>query len=325
MQDGMDFRFRTFLALGSRRRCQTRRMIYSKKLLLSDRTPAIFRMVVMDKTAKIHNRVKQYYAETVRKEWNRLVRGPYFRLEFDTTMHFLEKYLPKKGRILDAGGGPGRYTIELAKRGYRMTLLDLTPANLAFARRRIRRSGVQDRVESVVEGSITDLSRYEDGSFDAVICTGGPLSHVLDARQRNRAVKELIRVARKHAPIFVSVMSRLSVQVIELVLFPHEIEMPFFKVARDTGDYPGLYGFTACHFFLPEELERAFTGKGVRILETAGLEGLSSRQYRAVNALARHPKRWRVWLQTHFQTCTHPAVVGMSEHMLIVCRKTAPR
>jgi ubiquinone/menaquinone biosynthesis C-methylase UbiE len=266
-------------------------------------------------------RVKKYYTETVRKEWNRLVRGPYFRLEFDTTMHYLKKYLPKKGRVLDAGGGPGRYTVELAKRGYRMTLLDLTPANLAFAKRRIKAAGVQKKVEAVIEGSISNLSQFAGGSFDAVICTGGPLSHILDVRQRNRAIKELIRVAKRRAPIFVSVMGRLSVQVIELMLFPQEIEMPFFKIARDTGDYKGMYGFTACHFYLPEEFERAFAGKGVRILEMVGLEGLSSRQYRKVNTLARHPKRWRVWMQTHLRTCTHPAVVGMSEHMLIVCRK----
>lgn len=186
------------------------------------------------------HRVKKYYTATVRKEWNRLVRSPYFKLEFDTTLHFLEKYLPKRGRILDAGGGPGRYTVELAKRGYRMTLLDFTPANLDFARRRIRSSGLQNRVEAVVEGSITDLSRFEDNSFDAVICTGGPLSHILDSHQRNRAVNELIRVAKRRAPVFVSVMSRLSVEVIELILFPHEIEEPFFIKARDTGDYPGM-------------------------------------------------------------------------------------
>ncbi|MBN2084063.1 MAG: methyltransferase domain-containing protein [Anaerolineales bacterium] len=271
-------------------------------------------------------RVKNYYTGTVRKEWNRLIRSPYFKLEFDTTMHFLEKYLPKKGRILDAGGGPGRYTVELAKRGYRMTLLDLTPANLEFARRQIRLSGVQNRVEEIVEGSITDLSRFEDETFDAVICTGGPLSHILESRKRNRAVRELIRVAKRRAPVFVSVMSRLSVQIVELTLFPFEIELPFFKTARDTGDYPGTYGFTACHFFLPEEFQRVFQNKGVKILEMAGLEGLSSRQTKAVNALARHKKRRRVWMETHLLTCTHPAVVGMSEHMLIVCRKlSAPR
>jgi SAM-dependent methyltransferase len=38
------------------------------------------------------------------------------------TTHFLEICLPKEGLVLDAGGGPGRYTIDLAKRGYDVVL-----------------------------------------------------------------------------------------------------------------------------------------------------------------------------------------------------------
>jgi len=60
--------------------------------------------------------IRDYYIQSVEYEWNRLIQDPYHRLEFDTTMYFLKKYLPKKGLILDAGGGPGRYTIELAKK-----------------------------------------------------------------------------------------------------------------------------------------------------------------------------------------------------------------
>lgn len=33
--------------------------------------------------------VGEYYAKVGLKEWRRLVREPYHRLEFDTTMHFL--------------------------------------------------------------------------------------------------------------------------------------------------------------------------------------------------------------------------------------------
>lgn len=33
-------------------------------------------------------------------------KRPYHKLEFKTTLHFLEKYLPKNGLILDAGGDP---------------------------------------------------------------------------------------------------------------------------------------------------------------------------------------------------------------------------
>lgn len=265
--------------------------------------------------------VKEFYTANVRKEWRRLVRDPYHRLEFDTSMHFLEKYLPKNGLILDAGGGPGRYTVELAKKGYEVVLLDMTPANLAFAKRRIRRAKVKNKIRNVVEGSIVDLSRIADGEFDAVLCLGGPLSHIVDAQKRDKAICELIRVAKPGAPIFVSVMGRLSLLVVELTLFQEEIAMPHFKQIRDTGDYAGDAGFTACHFFLPEELREAFSGKGVEIRELAGLEGISSNHRRKLNKLAKDETLWRTWLETHYQTCTHPAIVGTSEHMLIVSTK----
>lgn len=266
-------------------------------------------------------RVQQFYTEQVTGEWRRLVKDPYRRLEFETTLRFLEKYLPPQGLILDAGGGPGRYTIELAKRGYDMVLHDFTPANLEFALRRIKRARVRRRIRQIVEGSIVDLSPFPDDSFNAVLCTGGPLSHVLDPQERARAISELVRVTKPGAPLFVSVMSRLSVMVVVLTQSPYELEMPHFKLMRDTGDYLGEHGFTACHFFYPEELREAFAGQNVDILEMAGLEGISSNHRRFLNQAAKNQKRWQEWLETHYQTCTHPAVVGTSEHMLIICRK----
>jgi len=52
-----------------------------------------------------------------------------------------------------------------------------------------------------------------------------------------------------------------------------------------------------------------------------GLQGIGSVHKEEVNKLARNKRRWRVWLETHYKTCTHPSVVGLSEHMLIVCKK----
>lgn len=270
----------------------------------------------------IEKRVRDYYSSCVPYEWKRLTQDAYHSLEYETTLHFLAKYLPQKGTILDAGGGPGRYTVELAKRGYRVALLDIASANLEHAKRVIRRNKVQGRVTTVTEGSIVDLSQFPDNTFDAVLCLGGPLSHVLDGRKGNRAVSELLRVCRRRAPLFVSVMGRLSVLVVELTMAQQEIEMPHFVRLRDTGDYLGGHGFTACHFFLPEELRDLFAKKGAKILELAGLEGISSHHPREVKELARDPRRWRRWLETHYRTCTHPSVVGLSEHMMIICRKS---
>jgi ubiquinone/menaquinone biosynthesis C-methylase UbiE len=266
--------------------------------------------------------VKQYYTANVKAEWARLGSDPYHKLELDTTLAFLWKYLPRRGLILDAGGGPGRYAIELAKAGYEVVLLDLSSANLAFAKKQVRKERVGLRVRELLQGSVTDLSAFSDNTFDAVVCLGGPLSHVLAESDRNRAIQELARVAKDRAPVFISVMSRLSVLASELKYFQDEIELPTFRKIRDSGDYLGGRGFTACHFFLPEEFRNALLeSKMLEVTEMVGLEGIGSNHREAVNKLAKNQRRWKVWLETHQETATHPSVVGTSEHILAICRK----
>lgn len=52
-------------------------------------------------------------------EWGRLDREP---IEFQVNWHYIKKYMPKMGNVLDNGAGPGKYSMELAKEGYQVTL-----------------------------------------------------------------------------------------------------------------------------------------------------------------------------------------------------------
>ncbi|MDH5440279.1 MAG: class I SAM-dependent methyltransferase, partial [Candidatus Bathyarchaeota archaeon] len=47
------------------------------------------------------------------------------------------------------GGGPGRYTIELARLGYDVILLDLTPKLLEMAREQIEKANVESKVKQI--------------------------------------------------------------------------------------------------------------------------------------------------------------------------------
>ncbi len=237
-------------------------------------------------------------------------------------MHFLDKYLPKKGLILDAGGGPGRYTIELAKKGYDIILFDLVPEMLKLARRRVRRAGLLRRLKGTVQGSIEDLAVFSREQFDAVLCLGAPLCHFLNAKQRETAAAELCRVAKKGAPIFASVISRIGILRTILVEFPQE--MKYANHHWEVGDYvPGMHGegFVAAHWFMPEELRNLFERQGVKATELAGLEGLSSHHRKETNRLHKDQENWKHWTKILLKTCTDPSVVGSSEHFLIVCRK----
>lgn len=279
----------------------------------------VFEVVEKEKVRRL---VKDWFAKTAEDEWRRLKRDAYHQLEFLVTMHFLEKYLPREGLLLDAGGGPGRYTIELAKRGYDVVLLDLVEELLEIARREIGREGVEGRVKEILEGSVTDLSMFGDETFDAVLCLGGPLSHLLTVEEREAAAGELVRVAKKNAPLFVSVLGRLGVLKTILLEFQHE--MRYCRHHLEVGDYvPGVTGkgFTAAHWFLPEELQKLFEKQNVETFDLVGLEGLSSHLQEATNELHKDGKKWEMWMEIIIKTCNHPSVVGTAEHILYVGRK----
>lgn len=112
-------------------------------------------------------------------------------------------------------------------------------------------------------------------------------------------------------------IGRFGVLTNQLVNFQNEMELPLFKRVRETGDYPGGYGFTQCHFFVPEELKKLFEKK-TRVIEMAAVEGLASEHDDAVNKLYKNRKRWKIWIETHLKVCNQPSIIGASEHTLLV-------
>jgi len=266
--------------------------------------------------------MREYYGKNPASEWKRLVRDPFHRLEFDTTMLFLKKYLPKRGLVLDAGGGPGRYTIELARLGYDVVLFDFVPELLEIANRKIKKEKVQNRVKQIVEGSLEDLSMFEDEAFDSVLCLGGALGHLVSKKRRQKAADELIRVAKGGAPIFVSVIGRFAVCMNSLVyLWPEMLEAPdVYRKYTTTGDYFGGWGFTPAHFYSIEELKKEFEHK-TTMLQMVGLEGIFSPHQKRYNQVYRKKIYNGILWETHLKTCTDPCVVGTSQHFMIIFRK----
>ncbi|MBU1164292.1 class I SAM-dependent methyltransferase [Patescibacteria group bacterium] len=266
---------------------------------------------------------KKFYQKNILYEWNRLTKDTFHKLEFNTTSKWLKKYLPKKGSILDAGCGPGRYALALVKMGYKITLLDLVKENLEFSKKKAKRLKLEKNIKEVIEGSITDLSKLKSNSFDAVICLGGPLSHVHPASQRSKAVNELIRVAKPNSLIFISVMSKYGVLLAGQFGWPNEASYKkhFERIVFKGDDYRwhGTKGF--CHFFTSQELEQLFKNKKVKIVKKIGLEGLSVDKKTTNFYAKKYPKAWKNWLSVHQKINTEPFVVDASAHILFILKK----
>ena len=251
-------------------------------------------------------------------EWHHLDSTAYTYVERMIIFHYLEKYLPPEGIILDAGGGTGTYSIELAKRGYQVVLMDMSEDQLRSARELIslQPPEVRDRIFDLVLGSIDDLSSFPDDHFDGVISLGGTLSHLLSCQARERAASEVFRVSRPRAPVFVSVLSFYGALRKILSEYPEEMHhLPDFLEARLANGGTQLHD---CFFFTPEEMVDLMARKGIEVTEYVGVQGLSAHMKDVTEECSRSPERWSIWKEVLIKTCNHPSVVGVSDHILCV-------
>lgn len=229
-------------------------------------------------------RPPRFYDELGEEEWERLDAGPKARLEFENTLAYLEDHLPQTGHVLDIGGAAGRYAVWLAERGYTVTLADVSRGQLEIAREKLTDRGLDEYVH-VHAGDLRALP-YPTATFDAVCCLGGPLSHVVDPEDRDRAAAELRRAARSTAPVFVSVMGFIAV-LQRLVQAAPEFEQGVTQLPLllETQTYDASLldragvedpTFVACHFFRAAELRTLLEDHGLVVEALVGLEGIAS-------------------------------------------------
>jgi len=267
-----------------------------------------------------------YYDEYGESEWERLDRDLYGELEHDETWHYLDRHLPESGRVLDVGGGAGRYSVELAERGYEVTLVDPSAEQVALARENAAEHGVADAVTART-GDVRDLDAEAD-SFDATLCLGGPLSHVLDSGERRTAAAELRRVTAPGGPVFVSVMGRLAaLQTIARMagrVDPEADETELLPRLARTGDYDAdlLDAFDLdpsgppMHLFRAAELRELLQRAGLTVHTLTGLESVASQRRDEFDALEDdHREAIRGAVAS---LRGDPGVADLSGHMLAV-------
>ncbi len=158
----------------------------------------------------------------------------------------LEHYC-KKGRLLDAGCGGGKYTLPLRMRGFDVVAVDVSLNALKMTG---ERSASLDLDIGLLAANVYQMP-FAAESFDIIWCYG-VLQHLL-LKERESAISEFMRLLRKDGLLFIEVMGHGDMRY-----GGREIEPDTFS--RKNGI---IY-----HYFNKTELEELLFGFSSRIFES---------------------------------------------------------
>jgi SAM-dependent methyltransferase len=281
----------------------------------------------MANTASLTTAMHAYYE--LGKEAGRLgERGP-GRLEFERTQEIVLRALPPAPAVVaDIGGGPGRYALWLAERGYHVKHRDLVPLHVdqvtaAAAPMAAADAAGGGRVESAVgDARSLDLA---DASVDVVLLLG-PLYH-LDRADRVRTLREAGRVVRPGGPVFGAAITRWAARldgVLTQRLYETEPDMEQMVAEVERSGVlqplgPGSFcGFT----HRPEELRAEAHEAGLEVADLVCVEGAAI-MLADLTERGSDPEAWRIVLDSARALERVPELMGIGPHLLVTARRPA--
>lgn len=263
--------------------------------------------------------VKQHYNDNAIREWMRLM-NPYSIVEFKSTLYLIDKYFPKSGNLIDIGCGPGRYSIEMLKRGYKVTLSDLSNEELNIAKEEIEKEGL--KAEKFICCSATELQDLQENYYDCILLMG-PMYHLKNKEDRKKTLKNVYRALKQDGVALISYINFWGVIKAGITEAPDwYTDINNVYSAFDEHDFNKDECFTEAYFTIPPKAIEEVEGAGFRVISYAGAESfVSGTHTELTNMHENHREAYENILKVAAETCELPQYRDATEHLNIVVRK----
>lgn len=244
-------------------------------------------------------------------------------IEADRTKDILSRYVRPGMDVYDVGGGIGYYAGWLAEQGCNVSLFELAPAAIEYAKA---------HQNTPYEARVADARALpaQDGSCDVLLLMG-PLYHLLEKGSRMQAIREARRVLRPGGNLIVAAVSKFSSATWALSTYritnnfiDDEIYMDMLRGELTSGEHhrPEKYpNFIAqAYFHTPEALEAELTEGGFTVERLLAVEGCIWFTP-DLNEKWEDPASRNRLLELLRLTESEPSILGFSPHFLAVAKK----
>jgi ubiquinone/menaquinone biosynthesis C-methylase UbiE len=267
----------------------------------------------MEISDKIINHYENINNEHIRHEGN-----PVEKLR---TQEIISRYIQSPSeKILDVGGGTGIYSFWLHDLGHELHMVDIVPTHVEQAKKIAVSS--ERQLGSILLGDARQLN-YEDGYFDMVLMLG-PLYHLTEAEDRQKALKEAKRVLKPGGVILGAGITQFATlydgYFHDLVQDPEFVPMMVKDV--ETGQHrptkPGY--FTDVIFHHPDLLKREFIETGFANVELIGIDAFT-RYVPDILEKCTDPKYVDLLMNMLEKIEKEKTLIGSSSHIMAVGKK----
>ena len=238
------------------------------------------------------------------------------QVEYLTTMKYIRECLSGTAdpAILEIGAGTGRYSVTLAKQGYRVTAVELIPRNLEILKSKLDGS---EQITPIL-GNALDLSVLPDASFSVTLVLG-PMYHLYTREEKLQALAEAVRVTKPGGYLLVAYCMN-EPTIISYVFGKNKL--------REVTDLHMLTPDWHCisepkdlfEMIRTEEIAALDAEVPVQRIKLVAADGATNYMRQVIDAM--DDETFSKWMDYHFTTCERQDLIGASHHTLDILQKT---
>lgn len=281
----------------------------------------IIQSLEMNSKQLISRNIEAFYNKA--SEETRLDKGMGV-FEFERIKSLIEKYIPSpSSTIIDVGGGTGKYSEWLAKKGHQVHLVEPVAKHIKLAQNRANRS--KDKF-SVQQGESRKL-KFQN-NFANLIILHGPLYHLQKKEDRDLTISEAIRVLKNDGIILGFAINYTASTLVGLLNgLIHKNQ--FFEMCKEEltsglhnppDDFPWL--LAEAYYHTPEQLKNEFIDQELIHLNTYAVEGMAWLDKAYFTSML-NDQRKKTLLELISVTENDSYLLPFSPHMMIAVQKNS--
>ncbi len=237
------------------------------------------------------------------------------QVEYITTQKYIHEYLSDvyHGSVLEIGAGTGRYSVSLAKEGYRVTAVELIKHNIEILRKKLDGT---ERI-TVLQGNAVNLSALKDNTFDLTLLLG-PMYHLYSKEEKLFALSEAVRVTKPNGYILAAycmneptiVQFVFKQNMLHEVLDKHMLTDDWHCISKPKDLF---------ELIRTEEISELDEAVPVTRIKLVATDGATNYMKEFIDNIDQ--KTFAKWVEYHLSICERQDLAGASHHTLDILQK----